>query len=445
MDENYDAIVCGTGLIECVLSGLLSTNGYKVLHIDRNEYYGGESASLNLNQLYAKFNKGEPPASLGRPHLYNVDLIPKVLMVAGELVRILRATVVERYNMEFMLINNSFVQKGGKIHKVPATETEALKSGLMGFFEKRTAAKFFAYMSNYDPADQKTHGGYDLKSITMRDLLKKFGVGTDTIEFIGHAVALHTNDAYLDQMAYPTVMKCKLYEDSFEMHGGSPYVYPLYGSGELPQAFSRLCAVYGGTYMLGTPIDKVNFVNGKFDSIESKGQTCKAKFIVGDPSYFQDRVKPVGKVVRAIVLMSKPIPDIHDSQSCQIIIPQKELKRTHDMYVLQLAGENKVCPEGTYVAIIGTTVENYANPEADIEAGLKLLPAGGIIEKFISVSDLYEPLDNGVESKCFISKSYDSATHFESAAENILEMFHAIHGKPYNFDTDKSKEEETVG
>lgn len=61
MEETYDAIVCGTGLIECVLSGLLSTNGYKVLHVDRNPYYGGESASLNLQQLFDKFKKGNPP------------------------------------------------------------------------------------------------------------------------------------------------------------------------------------------------------------------------------------------------------------------------------------------------------------------------------------------------------------------------------------------------
>jgi RAB protein geranylgeranyltransferase component A len=26
----------------------------KVLHLDRNDYYGGASASLNLEQLYAK-------------------------------------------------------------------------------------------------------------------------------------------------------------------------------------------------------------------------------------------------------------------------------------------------------------------------------------------------------------------------------------------------------
>lgn len=51
MDEDYDAIVLGTGLKECILSGLLSVEGYKVLHMDKNSYYGGESASLNLNQV----------------------------------------------------------------------------------------------------------------------------------------------------------------------------------------------------------------------------------------------------------------------------------------------------------------------------------------------------------------------------------------------------------
>lgn len=39
----------GTGLKECILSGLLSVKGKKVLHVDRNPYYGGDCASLNLS------------------------------------------------------------------------------------------------------------------------------------------------------------------------------------------------------------------------------------------------------------------------------------------------------------------------------------------------------------------------------------------------------------
>jgi Rab GDP dissociation inhibitor len=37
----YDVVVLGTGLTECILSGVLSVKGKKVLHIDRNDHYGG--------------------------------------------------------------------------------------------------------------------------------------------------------------------------------------------------------------------------------------------------------------------------------------------------------------------------------------------------------------------------------------------------------------------
>lgn len=91
MDEEYDVIVLGTGLTECILSGLLSVDGQKVLHMDRNDYYGGDSASLNLTQLYQKFRQSPPPANLnlGRDRDYAVDLIPKFILSSGELTRML--------------------------------------------------------------------------------------------------------------------------------------------------------------------------------------------------------------------------------------------------------------------------------------------------------------------------------------------------------------------
>lgn len=439
--EKYDAIVCGTGLTECVLSGLLATHGYKVLHLDRNGFYGGECASLNLEQLYQKFGKGAPPAELGRSHQYNVDLVPKVLMCAGELVKILRSTVVERYNMEFMLIENSFVRKDKGTHKVPVTPKEALDSKLMGFFEKRNAAKFLEFVGNYDEQTEMTKkGGYNLRAMTAADLCKQFSLSTNTMDFIGHAAALHTNDDYLAGPAYPFVMRCKLYTDSLDMYGSSPYVYPLYGSGELPQAFSRLCAVYGGTYMLNTPVNRINYDQaGRFESldftVEGKPTRAAARFIVGDPSYFPERVKPIGKVVRCIAIMQQPIDTGMKpaSKSCQIIIPQSELKRKNDMYILQLSADNKVCPDGFYIAIIGTVVENFQNPVADLEPGLKLLPK--VLDTFVSVSDMFEPVDDGTATGTFVTNSYDAATHFESAAANILDLFQRIHGKPYNFET----------
>lgn len=51
MDEEYDAIVLGTGLKECILSGMLSVSGKKVLHIDRNSYYGGDTGMIIFSKL----------------------------------------------------------------------------------------------------------------------------------------------------------------------------------------------------------------------------------------------------------------------------------------------------------------------------------------------------------------------------------------------------------
>ena len=68
MNEEYDVIILGTGLKECIMSGILSVGGKKVLHMDRNSYYGGESTSMTpLKSLYQHFNQGEEsPEDLGR-------------------------------------------------------------------------------------------------------------------------------------------------------------------------------------------------------------------------------------------------------------------------------------------------------------------------------------------------------------------------------------------
>lgn len=97
---------------------------------------------------------------------------------------------------------------------------------------------------------------------------RKYGLEDDTVDFIGHALALHIDDKYLDEPAMDFVKRMKvehllcflpvhwsflnalvlllfvivslfhvkLYAESLaRFNGGSPYIYPLYGLGELPQ------------------------------------------------------------------------------------------------------------------------------------------------------------------------------------------------------------------
>ncbi|AQK70473.1 Guanosine nucleotide diphosphate dissociation inhibitor 2 [Zea mays] len=132
---------------------------------------------------------------------------------------------------------------------------------------------------------------------------------------------------------YLPIVCLYLYAHSLaRFQGGSPYIYPLYGLGELPQGFARLSAVYGGTYMLNKPDCKVEFdMEGKVCGVTSEGETAKCKKVVCDPSYLQNKVRKIGRVVRAIAIMSHPIPNTNESHSVQIILPQKQLGRRSNM------------------------------------------------------------------------------------------------------------------
>ena len=95
---------------------------------------------------------------------------------------------------------------------------EAVKSPLMGLFEKRRAKKFFEFLQNWNDEDPATHQGIFLSSVcfvsklwilmiinnydiginldadTMRAVYEKFGLEPGTQDFIGHAMALYLDD-----------------------------------------------------------------------------------------------------------------------------------------------------------------------------------------------------------------------------------------------------------
>lgn len=426
-DGVYDAIIMGTGLKECMLSGLLAVNGKKVLHVDRNSYYGGECASLNLTNLYGKFRDGAGPMEgIGSDRDYNIDLIPKFIMGCGKLVKILLHTKVTRY-LEFKNIDGSYVFKSGKTYKVPASAEEALKTSLMGIFEKRRFRQLLMYIYNYDENDPSTFQGMNLFTDPMKKVYQYFGVDGNTQSFTGHAMALMRDDEYLHQPAIETVRAIKLYAYSIERYGKSPYLYPLYGLGGLPEGFSRLCAIHGGTFMLNRSVDGLlQSEDGKAIGIRCGNEVAKADIIIGDPSYFEkDKVRITGQVVRSIFILNHPIDGTNQSESVQIIIPAAQANRKNDIYVCAVSHAHCVAAQGAYIAIVSTMVET-SNPLEELSVGVQLL--GSYLDRFDAVSDVSEPLHDGKSDHCFISKSYDATSHFETTADDVLSMYERITG-----------------
>jgi len=299
-------------------------------------------------------------------------------------------------------------------------------------------------LQSWKDEDPATHQGIDLDKDSMKTVYEKFGLEPGTQDFIGHAMALYLDDDYITKVARPAYERIVLYTQSMARYGKSPYIYPLYGLGELPQAFARLSAIYGGTYMLDKPIDEIvtDPATGKFVGVRSGNETVKAKQVIGDPSYFggvaagvvggnaasvgKVRVVEETKVVRAICILKHPIPGTDDADSVQIIIPQNQVNRRNDIYIASVSSTHNVCAKNIYVAIVSTIVET-GRPEQEIAPGLALL--GAIYDKFVSVTPLYIPTDDGTSDDIFITRSYDATSHFETVVDEVHGVWKRVVGQ----------------
>jgi len=258
--------------------------------------------------------------------------------------------------------------------------------------------------------------------------VQKFGLdlNSDLVAVVGHALALYLDESYVDQPAAETFDRMKLYADSLARFSKSPYIYPLYGLGELPQGFARLSAIYGGTYMLNKPVEEIIYENGVAVGVKSEGEIARAKNVIGDPSYFPDKVRKTGAVIRIINILEHPVPNTNNNESCQIVIPQNQVGRKSDIYVGVVSFAHSVCAKDKYLAIVSTTVET-ADPVKELKPALDLL--GPIKEQFVHITDTYEPITDGKTDRVFVSTSFDATSHFETTVQDVMDIYKRITGK----------------
>lgn len=181
-----------------------------------------------------------------------------------------------------------------KIFKVPVTPKEALNSDLMGLLEKRRCQKFLEAIQNFEEGNPKTYEKIKIDR-PGKEMLEQYGLEENTIDFIGHAVALYANDSFLHRPAIELIRKIQLYMDSMGKNP-SPFIYPIFGLGGIPEGFSRISAVNGGTFMLNTDINEILYENGKVVGVKGPQGTAKCNMVICDPTYvnrcgLKDRVK----------------------------------------------------------------------------------------------------------------------------------------------------------
>jgi len=90
------------------------------------------------------------------------------------------------------------------------------------------------------------------------------------------------NGLLLDDMtsnevtAKDSLEEIRRYLESLGRFGNAAYLYPVYGISELSQAFCRMCAVFGGVYMLGVDVESMTENNIRL----SNGNSFSAEHII---------------------------------------------------------------------------------------------------------------------------------------------------------------------
>ena len=425
MQDDYDYIILGTGIAECVMCWAHVSKGKRVVQVDRNATYGSATRTLRYSEIEVQFSQYEEDRELkSLDNYFCIDLVPKLMLADGEVREFLGLMGIFDV-VDFVSIPGSFIYKGKKVHTVPASEKDAMRSGIIGLFQKPKVVRFFWDVNKYCKMSEKQKQAHPLPK-TMREYFDRYGIGTDAREFIGHAVALNLDDEYLGRDPRETLNKIELFARSILAFGEgtkSPYVYPLYGSSEISQAFSRKAAINGAIFRLNTPIldikrDGEMFIVVIEDQTEGKQRVLRAKHLLGEPTYFPEMVAECRRIVHCTCIIRDDDAAIcKDIPSAQVIFLASELGRKNDIFLLILGERECSAPKGFKVAMISTVMEG-CDPESEVSFVVSKL--GNVVRKYVSTRPIYA--QSSRFENVSVSETVDHSTHFESLYLDILRL-----------------------
>ncbi|XP_011647653.1 rab proteins geranylgeranyltransferase component A 1 [Pogonomyrmex barbatus] len=203
---------------------------------------------------------------------FNIDLAPKLLFARGELVELLISSNIARY-AEFRAVSRVATYMDGKLTQVPCSRADVFANKTVSVVEKRMLMQLLTSCMEQG-ADSPEFDGFRDK--TFLEYLNTKNLTPIVQHYVMQAIAMATDKT----SCRDGVNRTKHFLNSLGRYGNTPFLWPMYGSGELPQCFCRLCAVFGGIYCLKRQLDGVVVNEDKCKAIISGRQRLALEHLV---------------------------------------------------------------------------------------------------------------------------------------------------------------------
>ncbi|XP_012640018.2 rab proteins geranylgeranyltransferase component A 1 isoform X2 [Microcebus murinus] len=295
---------------------------------------------------------------------FNIDLVSKLLYSRGLLIDLLIKSNVSRY-AEFKNITRILAFREGRVEQVPCSRADVFNSKQLTMIEKRMLMKFLTFCMEFEehPDEYKAY-----EEITFSEYLKTQKLTPNLQYFVLHSIAMtsETSSSTIDGLkATKNFLHC------LGRYGNTPFLFPLYGLGELPQCFCRMCAVFGGIYCLRHSVQclVVDKESRRCKAIiDHCGQRIISKHFLVEDSYFSENTcshVQYRQISRAVLITDRSVLKTDSDQQISILTVPAEEPGTSAVRIIELCSSTMTCMKGTYLVHLTCTSSKTAREDLE--------------------------------------------------------------------------------
>jgi len=318
------------------------------------------------------------------------DLSPKLLYGAGPTIDMLLGSGAHWYT-EFKLVEGRYIWDDARASFVPiaASKAEIFKDSSLSLPQK------YALMRILKSILGKTSDSDYPPEATISNILEEAGCEQSLRDrFLRGIMMTELKDLRLSEAR----VLVDLYVKSCGRYGpeSSPFLYPMHGCGELPQAFCRTAAVHGTVQCLRCKVGELRKRSTRWELGLENGQTLFAKHVATSPDGLMkilrpepsndsdDIINPEDKrtIIRAcIVVRGKAFPN---EDHCFAVMPRHSIHGS-TVWAMQLNHSTSHSPHGYSILHAWAALSSSQNDVSSIDCVEELQPA---LCRLVDMSDI---------------------------------------------------------